>query len=329
LFARLRDAGVATVAMEVSSHALDQRRVDGTWFSATCFTNLSHDHLDYHRSIDAYFEAKARLFTAHFTDRAAVNVDDEHGALLAERARNAGLEVTTYSANHGDVRALDIVLARDGSRLVVVWPDGERAAITSPLVGPFNVENVVGVAATARLAGFSVDAIVAGLEAPVPVPGRMERIDDGQLFTVLVDYAHTPDALDRVLLASRSLVGPGGRVIVVYGCGGDRDPSKRPLMGAVAARGADLAFLTSDNPRSEDPEAIAADVLRGVPEAQRPIVQLDRRTAIRAAIREARPGDVVVIAGKGHERGQTAGGVTRPFDDRVVAREELEALACR
>jgi UDP-N-acetylmuramoyl-L-alanyl-D-glutamate--2,6-diaminopimelate ligase len=329
LFARMRDAGVSTVAMEVSSHALDQHRVDGTWFDTTCFTNLSHDHLDYHGSLDAYFEAKARLFTAEFTSRAAINVDDEHGALLAERARNAGVDVTTYSAHHGDVRATDVALGRDGSRLVLCLPDGERVAITTKLVGSFNVDNALGAATTALLAGFGVDAIVAGLEQHSPVPGRMERVGTGQAFSVLVDYAHTPDALDRVLSASRALTGPGGRVVVVYGCGGDRDRAKRPLMGQVAARGADLAFLTSDNPRSEAPEAIAADVLAGVPASQRPLVELDRRVAIRDALNTARPGDVVVIAGKGHETGQTAGGVTLPFDDRVVAHEELESLACR
>jgi UDP-N-acetylmuramoyl-L-alanyl-D-glutamate--2,6-diaminopimelate ligase len=328
LLAQMRDAGVTTVSMEVSSHALAQHRVDGTHYAATCFTNLSHDHLDYHGSLDAYFEAKARLFTTAFTDRAAINVDDEHGALLAEWARNAGLNVLTYSARHGDVRAFDVVLARDHTRLVIAWPGGEQTDLTTSLVGPFNVENTIAAAATAHLAGFSFDTIVAGLNDTVNVPGRMEAVDAGQPFTVLVDYAHTPDALERVLHASRSLIGPGGRVLVVYGCGGDRDRAKRPLMGAVAARSADRAFLTSDNPRSEAPEAIAADVLAGVPPANQPRVELDRRIAIQDALAAARPGDVVVIAGKGHEPGQHIGGSTRPFDDRLVARQELEALAC-
>jgi UDP-N-acetylmuramoyl-L-alanyl-D-glutamate--2,6-diaminopimelate ligase len=328
LFAQMRRAGVATVAMEVSSHALDQHRVDGTRFAATCFTNLSHDHLDYHHTIDAYFEAKARLFTVAFTDRAAINVDDPHGALLVERARNAGLEVVTFSVRHGDVHATDVALDRDGSRVVLRWPDGVQATIATPLIGPFNVENIVGAAATARLAGFDVEAIVGGLGGDAVVPGRMERIGTGQPFAVLVDYAHTPDALDRVLSASRSLTDTGGRVIAVFGCGGDRDRTKRPLMGAVAGRSADVAILTSDNPRSEAPAAIADDVLAGVPAGHQPIVELDRRAAIHRALEAARPGDVVVIAGKGHETGQTESGVTRPFDDRVVAREELEALAC-
>jgi UDP-N-acetylmuramoyl-L-alanyl-D-glutamate--2,6-diaminopimelate ligase len=327
LLARMRAAGVDTVAMEVSSHALEQYRVDGTWYAAACFTNLSHDHLDYHKTLDAYFEAKARLFTTTFTSRAAINVDDEHGALLAERARNAGVHVLTYSARHGEVHATDVVLARDHTRVVLRWPDGLTTSLTTHLVGRFNVENTVAAAATARLAGFEPEVIAAGLAARVTVPGRMERIDAGQPFVVLVDYAHTPDALERLLGASRALLGPGGRVVVVYGCGGDRDRAKRPIMGSVAARGSDLAFLTSDNPRSEAPRAIIDDVLRGVGAAA-PTVEPDRRNAIRQALESAQAGDVVVIAGKGHETGQTANGVTVPFDDRVVAREELEALAC-
>jgi UDP-N-acetylmuramoyl-L-alanyl-D-glutamate--2,6-diaminopimelate ligase len=328
LLARMRGDQVTTVAMEVSSHALAQYRVDGTWFDTTCFTNLSHDHLDYHGSIEAYFEAKARLFTSEFTTRGAINVDDAHGALLVERARSNGIEIVTYSTQHGDVHATDVTMGRDGADIVVRWPDGAVAEIHTVLVGRFNVENVIGAAATARLAGFDLDAIVGGLGQPLLVPGRMERVETGQPFLVLVDYAHTPDALERVLTASRALTGPSGRLLVVYGCGGDRDRAKRPLMGAVAARAADVAYLTSDNPRSEAPEAIAADVLAGVPPAHPPVVELDRRLAIRDALAAARPGDVVLIAGKGHERGQTAGGETRPFDDRDVAREELEAIAC-
>jgi UDP-N-acetylmuramoyl-L-alanyl-D-glutamate--2,6-diaminopimelate ligase len=267
------------------------------------------------------------LFTLPFTDLAAINVDDEHGALLAERARNAGLNVLTYSARHGDVRASDVSYSGDGTRLVICWPDGEQTPVTTSLLGTFNVENTIAAAATARQAGFSVDAIASGLSEQINVPGRMEPVDAGQPFTVLVDYAHTPAALERVLHASRSLTRPGGRLLLVYGCGGDRDRGKRPLMGSVAARGADTAFLTSDNPRTESPDAIAADVLAGVPDAHAPTVQLDRRAAIQEAFRVARPGDVVVIAGKGHEAGQEVAGVKRPFDDRVVAREELEELA--
>jgi UDP-N-acetylmuramoyl-L-alanyl-D-glutamate--2,6-diaminopimelate ligase len=327
LFAEMRAAGVTAVAMEVSSHALDQHRVDGTAFAAVCFTNLSHDHLDYHGDLDAYFEAKARLFVTRFSEHAAINVDDAHGALLAERARSAGVDVLTYSRRHGDLHATHVNLARDHTDLTLRWPDGETTALTTMLVGPFNVENTIAAAATAAVAGFARADIVAGLSAPIAVPGRMERVDAGQDFTVIVDYAHTPDALERVLVASRSLAAPAGRLIAVYGCGGDRDRAKRPLMGAAAARHADIAVLTSDNPRSEAPEAIAADVLAGVG-ATPPHVELDRRKAIHWALATAEPGDVVLIAGKGHERGQTVGAEVRPFDDCVVAREELETLVC-
>lgn len=329
LLATMRDAGVATVAMEVSSHALDQHRVDGTSFASVCFTNLSHDHLDYHATMDRYFEAKAALFVPRFATRAAINLDDGYGDTLAARARAAGLEVWTYGLGAADVTAADVALHARGTsfRLISVRDDAD-ARVEFGLAGPYNVLNALAAAATARAAGLPFDAIVSGLQAPVVVPGRFERVDAGQPFVVLVDYAHTPEALERVLVAARALTGTGGRVLLVYGCGGDRDRAKRPLMGAAAATLADVAYLTSDNPRSEDPRAIAADVLAGVPPARRPTVDLDRRSAIRRALAEARPADVVVVAGKGHETGQTASGVTQPFDDRVVAREELEVLAC-
>ncbi len=323
LLAQMRDARVQLVAMEVSSHALDQHRVDGTWFEAVCFTNLSQDHLDYHGTVDHYFAAKARLFTPGFTRRAAINLDDERGAELAEKARGSGLDVLTYgNARGADVRAHDVELGATQTSFVVEH-DGETFPVRTTLVGAFNVHNVLAAVTTARLAGLAVPPSIR-----VCVPGRMERVDAGQPYGVIVDYAHTPDALRAVLDATRPLVGDGGRLLVVFGCGGDRDRAKRPLMGAIAATRADHAYLTNDNPRSEDPQAIAGDVLAGVPEGGAPIVvELDRRAAIRAAVRAARPGDVVVIAGKGHEAGQTANGVTVPFDDRVVAREELEAIA--
>jgi UDP-N-acetylmuramoyl-L-alanyl-D-glutamate--2,6-diaminopimelate ligase len=330
--AELRDASVETVAMEVSSHALAQRRVDGTWFEAVCFTNLTHDHLDFHGTMDAYFAAKARLFTAEFTGRAAVNVDDPRGDGLADAAVRAGLDVARWSASGAagaDVVAEHVSMHPDRTHLTLRHRrDGWDAEVASPLVGAFNVANLVGAAALAAAGGFDPSEIAAGLSADLVVPGRLEPVRAGQDFTVLVDYAHTPDALARVLEAARSLVRAGSRVIAVYGCGGDRDRDKRPAMGAAAARGADLAVLTSDNPRSEDPAAIAADVVRGVPADAPPVVELDRRAAIRYALGEARPGDVVVIAGKGHETGQTARGITVPFDDRLVAREELEARTC-
>jgi UDP-N-acetylmuramoyl-L-alanyl-D-glutamate--2,6-diaminopimelate ligase len=345
LLARMRDEDVRTVAIEVSSHALDQRRVDGTWFAAACFTNLSQDHLDYHGSMASYFEAKARLFDPARTAAAAVNADDRHGLEIVRRATGAGPPVLTFGLSDeqesapadvpadvpAEIVAEDVELNRAGTRFVLVdHRTGERAPVASPLLGRFNVSNSLAAAATALVSGLSLDAVVTGLQAPLIVPGRLERVlaDSGPPFTVLVDYAHTPDALDRVLDAARPLA-PGGRVVTVFGCGGDRDREKRPAMGRVAATAADVVVLTSDNPRSEEPEEIARAVLAGLRDGPASVVvELDRRAAIRDALRAAKPGDVVVIAGKGHETGQTIGEQTIPFDDRVVVREELEALGC-
>jgi UDP-N-acetylmuramoyl-L-alanyl-D-glutamate--2,6-diaminopimelate ligase len=336
LLARMRDAGVETVAMEVSSHALDQHRVDGTRFAVVCFTNLSQDHLDYHGTFDAYAAAKRRLFTSGFTDRAAVNVSTPIGRTIADDAAAGGLRVVTYAieepaADEG-VRAADlhagaVELGPRGTRFQLrERRSGRELSVALSLPGRFNVENALAAAATALMSGEDLDTVVAGLSAPLVVPGRMERVDNDRGLEVLVDYAHTPEALEQALEAARAIAAPEGRVIVVFGCGGDRDREKRPKMGA-ATRAADLAVLTSDNPRSEDAAAIAAEVVAGVPE-RRPVVQLDRRAAIRDALAVARPGDVVLIAGKGHEQGQISAGVTVPFDDRTVAREELEALRC-
>jgi UDP-N-acetylmuramoyl-L-alanyl-D-glutamate--2,6-diaminopimelate ligase len=337
ILARMREDGVRTVAMEVSSHALDQHRVDGTWFAAACFTNLSQDHLDFHGSMEAYFEAKARLFDPARTGAAAVNVDDQHGVEIARRAREAGLAVMTFALSDArqrapvDVAADDVETGGSGTRFALVVPGtGERATVESPLLGSFNVSNALAAATTAVAAGLPLEAVVAGLQSPLAIPGRLERVvgPPDHPFTVLVDYAHTPDALDCALDAARGLA-PGGRVIVVFGSGGDRDRQKRPAMGRAAATGADTVVLTSDNPRSEDPEQIARAVLDGLRDGPaNVVVELDRRAAIRDALHAARAGDVVVIAGKGHETGQTIGERTIPFDDRVVAREELGALGC-
>ncbi len=333
LLGRMRDAGVDIVAMEVSSHTLDQHRVDGTRFAVACFLNLSQDHLDYHGTLDEYRAAKARLFTPAFTRHAVVNVGDGAGREVAAAARAAGLNVATFAVDGpdtsltADVRASRLDLGPHGGRFVLY--DGatrSEVPIEIALPGRFNVENAVAAAATARVLGLGLDAVVAGLAVPLVVPGRMERIDNDRGLEIIVDYAHTPAALTQALEAARSMAGRDGRVIVVFGCGGDRDREKRPQMGA-ATQAADLAVLTSDNPRSEDAAAIADDVLAGVPE-RRIVVQLDRRAAIRDALAVARAGDVVLIAGKGHEQGQSAAGVTVPFDDRAVAREELEALRC-
>ena len=330
LLAHVRDAGAGVVAMEVSSHAIDQHRIDGTRFAAVCFTNLTHEHLDYHGTLDAYFDAKAALFDTRFAPTAAINLDDEHGralvARLHARADDAPVVLTYGSGDAADVRATDIVLDACGNTFVLHdTRTGVSAPVASPLVGEFNVANALAAAATALAAGFEFAAVVAGLGAPITVPGRMERVDAGQSFTVLVDYAHTPGALALALAAAHDIA--EGRVLVVFGCGGDRDVAKRPLMGEAAGRGADVVIVTSDNPRSEDPKVIAVAALAGVEQTgASATLELDRRAAIATALRAAQPGDVVLVAGKGHESGQTAGGVTLPFDDRIVVREELGAL---
>jgi UDP-N-acetylmuramoyl-L-alanyl-D-glutamate--2,6-diaminopimelate ligase len=325
MLAAMRDSGVGTVAMEVSSHALDQHRVDATHFAATCFTNLTHDHLDYHGTIEAYFDSKARLFTPVFTHRAAVNTGDPHGEQLAQRAAAREVVVSRYAVDdpNADVWAARVDLQSDRTTFELTPCRGRPVPVRTSLVGPFNVVNALAAAATALLAGFELDAIVAGLAAPIVVPGRMERIDAGQDFTVFVDYAHTPDALDAAIVAARGVAGRTGRVIVVFGCGGDRDRAKRPRMGEVAARAADVAFVTSDNPRSEDPAAIVDDIVAGVPRGRRVERVIDRRNAIRDAIAVAHAGDVVLVAGKGHEPGQIVGDRVEPFDDRTVAREAI------
>ena len=327
LLARMRAEGVRLVAIEVSSHALVQHRVDGTRFAAVAFTNLSHDHLDFHGSLDEYFEAKARLFTPEFTESAAIGTDDERGPELATRAADLGLTVVTYGIDReADLRATEVRPTDLGMDFVLTdQRSDDSVAVSTSLIGRLNVLNALAAAATAMLAGVDLTTIARGLAAADVVPGRLERVDAGQPFTVVVDYAHTPDALDHALAACRAH-GGDHRLIGVVGCGGDRDRAKRPKMGALVAIRADVAIITSDNPRSESAAAIADEMLAGVPAGRDPVhVELDRRHAIRDAIGQARPGDVVLIAGKGHESGQTTGDTTVPFDDRVVVREELEA----
>lgn len=333
LLARMHRGHVGTVAMEVSSHALAYERVDGTRFAVACFTNLSQDHLDEHGTFEQYFAAKARLFTPSFTDTAAIALDDEWGTRLAAQATAAGLDVWTFALDPADrehrnaaVRGSVMAVDGEGSTVRFETAAGTAESMRLPLVGRFNVQNALAAAATALAGGFTLDAVLAGLSVPIVVPGRMEAVVAGQPFTVLVDYAHTPEALERLTTEARRLAG-AGRVLVVFGCGGDRDPTKRSAMGAAAA-GADHVVLTSDNPRSEDPAAIAAAAEVGLREHDAHyVIELDRRAAIRCAFADARERDVVVIAGKGHESSQEVAGTRLPFDDRAVAREELEALA--
>jgi UDP-N-acetylmuramoyl-L-alanyl-D-glutamate--2,6-diaminopimelate ligase len=278
------------------------------------FTNLTQDHLDLHGTVEAYFAAKARLFTEAFTDLAVVDVDDPHGRLLRDAAT---VRTVAYSLED----ATELRLTPDGS----AWR-WRGLELRLPLAGRFNVANALAAATTAVELGVPDEAIAAGLGSAPVVPGRFEAVDAGQGFGVVVDYAHTPDALGHVLSAARELVAPGSRVIVVFGAGGDRDPGKRPRMGEVAAQLADLVVLTSDNPRSEDPSAIIAAVLDGIADRAGTTVEPDRRAAIGLAVAAARDGDLVVIAGKGHETTQTTAGAVVEFDDRIVAREALDAL---
>jgi UDP-N-acetylmuramoyl-L-alanyl-D-glutamate--2,6-diaminopimelate ligase len=312
--ARFRDEHRVAVAMEVSSHALSQHRVDGVHFAAAVFTNLSQDHLDYHGSMDDYFAAKTRLFEAGRADVAVINTDDPYGRRLVDTVT---IPVLTYSLSDAE----DLQLGPDGATFA--W---KGAPVRLRMRGRFNVMNALAAATTAHALGIPVVDVAVGLESVAAVPGRFEAVDGGQPFMVVVDYAHTPDGLVQALAAARELAA-GGRVIVVFGAGGDRDHAKRPMMGEAAARLADLAFLTSDNPRSEDPDVIIEEVRAGVRAADRLVVEPDRSAAIAAAVAEAKPGDVVVIAGKGHETGQEVAGVVHPFDDRTAALHALEALA--
>ncbi len=323
LLAVMRERGVGAVAMEVSSHALAMGRVDGTTYDVAVFTNLSEDHLDFHADLEEYFQVKASLFTPQRSRKGVVDVDDAHGRRLAGLATIPLVTVSTRGED-ADWRAEDVQLAPHGSRFVLAGPEGSRLTCSTRLAGDFNLANAALAVVALVEAGVDPAVAVAGVGRCPGVPGRMERVPggaDGPL--ALVDFAHTPDALSRLLGAARGLVPSGGRLVVVVGCGGDRDPHKRPVMGGIAVRDADVAVLTSDNPRSEDPAAIVADIRRGAEDALRSgatgrlEVEVDRRAAIRLATRLAGPHDVLVLAGKGHEQGQEVDGVLHPFDDRV------------
>ncbi|MCW2961492.1 MAG: UDP-N-acetylmuramoyl-L-alanyl-D-glutamate--2,6-diaminopimelate ligase [Thermoleophilia bacterium] len=324
-------AGDDAAAIEISSHALDQHRSRNVRYAAVGFTNLTRDHLDYHRSFEAYYQAKRLLFTEPGPEGqffpAAVNCDDEWGSRLfdelvhAERGDVPVWGWTLREMNRASVSA-SFALTADGASIKVESPVGDFA-LRSRLRGRFNVENVLTAATMALLAGLTPDDVQAGLDSVPGVRGRFEPVEAGQAFTVLVDYAHTPDSLEQVLTSAREFC--DRELIVVFGCGGDRDRSKRPLMGRAASNGADVAIVTSDNPRSEDPTAIIAEIKRGMRGEAELVELVDRRAAIQHAISLAKPGDVVLIAGKGHEQGQTFADETVPFDDVTVAREALEA----
>src|SRR4051812_10002364 len=316
MFAEMRDAGDEAVVMEVSSHALALHRADSIHWAVAIFTNLTQDHLDFHPTMEDYFTAKRRLFETD-PEVAVINVDDPYGMRLAHDFPDA-IRIGIDSM-HAQVRAREIESDASGSRFTV---DGLE--LHSPLPGRFNVLNVLGAVAAVRALGVDDATIAEALTHAVRVPGRFEPVDEGQPFAVLVDYAHTPDSLDNVLRAARPLA--RGRVICVFGAGGDRDRGKRPAMGRIAGELADVAIVTSDNPRSEDPEAIIAEVVTGVDGRDDIVTEADRRAAIERAIAIAGDGDVVVIAGKGHEQGQEfANGRKVPFDDVAVAREALRA----
>jgi UDP-N-acetylmuramoyl-L-alanyl-D-glutamate--2,6-diaminopimelate ligase len=348
VFAESVTAGASEAVMEVSSHALDQQRVYGIPFDVAVFTNLTRDHLDYHKTFEDYFGAKSVLFEGCGTEPprvSVVNVDDPYGAELIKRARARKRNLLTYGFDRGDFRATKVEMGPAGTRFEMITPEAE-IPIWSAMAGKVNVYNILAASAAAYARGCSAHDIAAGVIKLKCVPGRFQTLNMGQPFTVVVDYAHTDDALRNLTTLAREFVGhpirtlpegkgaapqgekkggaPAGRVITVFGCGGDRDRAKRPLMGEAAGRGSDFVIVTSDNPRSEDPVAIVNDALPGVQRSGvKYALELDRRKAIAMAINEARNGDIVLLAGKGHEKTQTMREGVFPFDDVAVAREEL------
>lgn len=322
IFGVMRESGVEACAMEVSSHALVMGRVDGVVYDVAVFLNLGRDHLDFHADLEDYYRAKASLFTPQRARLALICIDDEHGRRLVSET---DIPVRTFSTRgaKADWRARNIHLQAEGSTFTAVGPTG-RYDVQVPLPGDFNVSNALAAVAAVAEAGLDVEAFAAALGGSGGVPGRLERIDEGQDFTVVVDYAHKPDAVEAAIRTLRPLT--DGRIITVLGAGGDRDPGKRPIMGEIAARLSDVLVVTDDNPRTEDPAAIREAVLAGTTAGRAEVSEIgDRREAIIAAIVAATTGDIVLIAGKGHESGQTVGERTHPFDDRDVAREVIRA----
>ncbi|MEU8888144.1 UDP-N-acetylmuramoyl-L-alanyl-D-glutamate--2,6-diaminopimelate ligase [Streptomyces sp. NPDC048442] len=327
LFAVMRERGVKSVAMEVSSHALVLGRVDACVFDVAVFNNLSPEHMEFHSDMEDYFRAKAQLFTPERSRLGVLNFDDEYGRRLVTEAT---VPVITFSAEghpDADWRAEKVEVGPQTSTFTALGPQGEHVRATAPLPGPFNVANTLAAIVTLAAAGYDPQTAADGIAAVPGVPGRLERVDAGQDFLAVVDYAHKTDAVESVLRALRKVT--EGEVHIVLGCGGDRDQQKRGPMGAAAARLADTAVLTSDNPRSEDPLAILAAMLAGaaeVPAHERGDVAVfeDRAAAIAEAVARAKSGDTVLVAGKGHEQGQDIAGVVRPFDDRKVLRDAIE-----
>lgn len=325
LLDQMVQAGVVGCPVEVTSIGLAEGRVEGCEFRAALFTNLTRDHLEeYHGDMESYFQAKKKLFGKDLSAASVINIDDSYGLRLMQETSLPGL--TYGTRNDADVRPQDVRMNRSGSEFRVSGPELDLS-VTVRMPGPFNVVNAVAAVAAAHLLGLPSDQIASGIDSLTGVPGRFESVDEGQEFAVIVDYAHTPDSLANVLSAARAL--SSGKVIVVFGCGGDRDRSKRPLMGEAAGGLADVAIATSDNPRSEDPTEILKQVEAGLRKVATPreyrVIE-DRRAAIRAALESARPGDVVVIAGKGHETGQEFADYKIPFDDRLVAAEILRNI---
>ena len=325
MLARFKAAGARAVAMEVSSHGLDQDRVNGVAFDIALFTNLTRDHLDYHGTMAAYGAAKAKLFAWPGLHAQVVNADDAFGQSLADAARARGRKVLTYGLANADVAATGIANASRGIALSVATPWG-RGDVQTGLVGAFNASNLLGCLAVLLASEIPLADALAALATMTPPPGRMQRLGGGDAPVVVVDYAHSPDALEKVLTALRPATAEGGELVVVFGCGGDRDAGKRPEMGRVASTLADRVIVTSDNPRSEDPSAITSAIVRGIRDTgnRHWLVDLDRATAINAAIAGAKMGDVVLIAGKGHEDYQEANGVRTHFSDVEVAATAIQ-----
>ena len=319
LFREGVDGGATEAVMEVSSHALDQERTAGLTFDVAIFTNLTRDHLDYHHTMEDYFAAKRKLFES--SPRVAIlNVDDPYGVRL--KAESSSPLVYTYGLQQGDFHANNLYMAPAGMRFTLVTPQGE-VPLATRLTGKINVYNLLAASAAAMARGLSFEEVAQGAASLDFVPGRFQSVDSGQNFAVVVDYAHTDDALRNIIAVAREFVDKGGgRVITLFGCGGDRDRSKRPLMGQAAGAGSDIVVLTSDNPRGEDPLAIIDQVLPGL-SGTPVIVEPDRRHAIELAIAQAQPGDLVLLAGKGHEKTQTIGERVIPFDDVAIAQQVL------